>query len=186
MKKLLTGLVLGLCATVANAADYQFDTAHTQILFTVSHMGFSHSTGQFTEFDGGFTFDESNPEKSSVKVKIKASSVDLSNHAKWIGHVTSADILDAKKYPAITFESTKVTKVGPKKLKIEGDLTIKGETKPVTLDATLNKMGKAFGKDKIGFSATTTIDRTNFGVNYGVPNVGAELEIRIEVEGEKI
>lgn len=186
MKKFMAGLALTMAAFGANAADYKFDTAHTQIFFSVSHFGFSNSTGQFTDFDGGFTFDEKDFTKSSVNVTIQTDSVDLSNHKKWIDHMTSKDFFNSKKFPTMTFKSTQVKKTGDKTMDVTGDLTIKGVTKPVVLNVTFNKTGEAFGAQKAGFSASTTIDRTDFGLDTYAPNIGTEVPIRIEVEGEKI
>ena len=186
MKKLLAGLALSVAAFGANATDYKFDTAHTQIFFSVNHLGFSSSTGQFTDFGGGFTFVEEDFSKSTVNVTIQTDSVDLSNHKKWIDHMTSKDFFDSKKFPTMTFKSTDVKKTGDKTMDITGDLTIKGVTKPVVLDATFNKKGEAFGTKKAGFSASAIIDRTDFGLDTYAPNVGAEVEIRIEVEGEQL
>ncbi|WP_317930011.1 YceI family protein [Halioxenophilus sp. WMMB6] len=185
MKRTLVGALFFLAALSANAAEYQLDTAHTQIFFTVSHLGFSHSTGQFIDFDGKFNFDEADFSKGSAEVTIKTASIDLSNHEKWIGHVSSPDFFDVEKFPTMTFKSTGVTQTGPKTMDVAGDLTIKGITKPVVLAVTFNKAGKAFGAERAGFSATTTIDRTDYGIKYGVPGVGAEVSIHIEVEGSQ-
>lgn len=187
MRKIIAGLVLTLATvTGAQAADYSFDKAHTQIFFSVNHMGFSTSTGQFTDFDGKFSYDEKNPTKAMVNVTIQVNSLDLSNNEKWHEHVTGADFFNAAKYPTMTFKSTKVEAAGDKTLKVTGDLTILGKTKPAVLDVTFNKAGEFFGKEKIGFSATTTIDRTEYGMDHYAPAVGAEIPIRIEVEGEKM
>lgn len=190
VKKTLAALFLSSAmattAGVAQAAEYKFDTAHTQIFFKVSHMGFSTSTGQFIDFDGSFDFDEKDFTKSSVDVTIQVDSLDLSNHEKWNEHVTGKDFFDAASYPTITFKSKSVEKTGDKTFAVTGDLTIKGKTKPAVLDVTFNKVGEAFGKQKAGFSATTTITRTDFGVDAYAPAVGVEIPITIEVEGEKI
>ncbi len=190
LKKTIAALslssVMVIGAGLAQADEYKFDTAHTQIFFKVNHMGFSTSTGQFIDFDGSFDFNEKDFSKSSVNVTIQVDSVDLSNHEKWNEHVTGKDFFDAASYPTITFKSTGVEKTGTKTFAVTGDLTIKGKTKPAVLDVTFNKAGEAFGKQKAGFSATTTITRTDFGVDAYAPAVGVEIPITIEVEGEKI
>lgn len=187
MTKTIATLFLALVtAAAAHADNYKFDTAHTQIFFSVNHMGFSTSTGQFIDFDGGFNFDEEDYSKSSVEVTIQVASLDLSNHAKWNEHVTGKDFFDAATYPTMTFKSTDVKKTGDKTFAVTGDLTIKGKTKSAILDVTFNKAGEAFGKQKAGFSATTTVNRTDFGVDAYAPAVGVEIPISIEVEGEKI
>lgn len=186
VKKFMAGVALSFAAIAANAADYKFDTAHTQIFFSINHLGFSNSTGQFTDFDGGFTFDEKDFSKSSVNVTINTDSIDIANHKKWIEHMTSKDFFHSEKFPTMEFKSTKVKKTGDKTMDVAGDLTIKGVTKPVVLNVIFNKAGESFGTEKAGFSATTTIDRTEFGLDTYAPNVGTEVPIRIEVEGEKI
>jgi polyisoprenoid-binding protein YceI len=183
MNKLLAAACGALLSFGANAAEYDFDKVHTQIFFKASHLGFSTSTGQFTEFDGNFVFDESDPTKSSVNVSIEVDSLDLSNHSEWHGHMMGEGFFDSANYPAMTFNSTSVKKTGEKTMDVMGDLTIKGVTKPVVLAVTFNKKGEAFGQKKAGFSATTTIDRTEFNVSAFAPAVGTEIPITIEVEG---
>ncbi len=186
MKKLIaTAALLAATSVPAFAADYVIDKDHTMVFFSVSHLGFSNSTGQFTDFDGKFSFDEANPEKSKVEVTIQTDSIDLANNAKWNKHMKSDDFFKAEKYPTATFISKSVQETGDKTLSVSGDLTLLGKTKPVTLDVTFNKVGEAFGKQIAGFSATATIDRTEFGITNYAPAVSAEVLLRFEVEGNK-
>ncbi|MDY0008347.1 MAG: YceI family protein [Bdellovibrionales bacterium] len=163
---------------------YAFDTVHTQIFFSVSHLGFSFSTGSFTTFDGGFTFDAEKPEHSSVKVSIDAASLSL-HDAKWEEHVKSADFLNAAEHPKITFHSTQVEKTGENTGRITGNLTLLGVTKPVTLDVIFNKAAvHPYTKQYVaGFSATGALNRSDFGMDYGLPGIGDEVNITLEVEG---
>lgn len=187
MKKLLATAALLAASVPTFAADYKIDASHTMVFFSVSHLGFSHSTGQFTDFDGTFSFDEKNIEKSKVDVTIKTDSIDFANNPKWNEHMKSADFFNAEKFPTATFKSTKVTKTGDKTMDVTGDFTLLGTTKPVTLKVTFNKAGEAFGgKEKAGFSATGEFDRTAFGMDTYAPGVSAEVDLRIEVEGEKL
>ena len=165
---------------------YILDNPHTQILFKVNHLGFSNSYGKFTSYEGSINFDEADPKNSSVEITIKADSVDL-NDEKWNEHVRKADFLDAEKFPTITFKSTSIQVIGEKSASISGDLTIRGVTKPVVLAAVLNSTGKHpfSGKMGAGFSATTSIKRSDFGVSYGLPAVGDEVVIALEVEAYK-
>lgn len=176
-------------ATPAQAADkYKFDTVHSQVIFFVSHLGFSMSEGEFLDFDGGFSFDQKNWGNSSVDVTIKTASISLDDK-KWDDHMKNEDFFNVEKYPTMTFKSTKVESKDGKTGTITGDLTLLGVTKPVTLDVTFNKAGAhPFNPKKqlIGFSATGTLKRSEFGMNYALPAVGDEVEIRIEVEAEKI
>ena len=184
MRCLFTALFL-MASPAAFAAEYIFDKVHTQIFFSASHAGFTTSTGAFTKFDGRFSFDEDDFSQSDIEVTIKTSSIDL-NDKTWNKHMMGAKWFDAKQYPEMVFKSTEVKKTGDKTLDIVGNLTLKGVTKPVTLKATFNKAGVQFGKQKVGFSAVTTIDRTQFGMDYAVPAIGTQIPIRIEVEGVKM
>jgi len=163
---------------------FTFDKTHTQIFFSVSHLGFSFSTGSFTDFDGGFSFSEQKPEQSSVQVAIDAASLSL-HDAKWEEHLKSADFLNVAEHPKITFKSTKVEKTGDTAGRITGDLTLLGVTKPVTLDVIFNKAAiHPYSKQFVaGFSAKTSINRSDFGMDYGLPGIGDEVNITIEVEG---
>ena len=183
MRRLLLALMFTL-STTSFAAEYTFDKVHTQITFSASHLGFSTSTGAFVDFDGHFIFDENDFSQSSVEVVIKTKSIDL-NDKTWNQHMQGEKWFFAKRYPTMTFKSTSVKKTGEKTMDVIGELTLKGVTKPATLNVTFNKAGKQFGKEKAGFSAVTTIDRTEFGMSRGVPGISAEIPVRIEVEGVK-
>lgn len=172
-------------APAAHAAPvkYDFDKAHTSISFKVNHLGFSNSIGRFMDWDGHILFDAANPAGSSVEVKIKAPSVFMGTDA-WDKHLKNADFLNVEKFPTIDFKSTKVDVTGEKTADITGDLTILGVTKPVVLKTVMNGAGKhpMSGKETAGFTATTAIKRSEFGMNYGLPNVGDDVAITIEVE----
>jgi polyisoprenoid-binding protein YceI len=163
---------------------YVFDTAHTQILFFVNHLGFSMSQGEFHDYDGGFIFDRTNPEKSSINVTIKTASIDM-DHEKWTSHMKNADFFDVENHPEMTFKSTAVDVTGENTADITGDLTLLGVTKPVTLAVTHNKSGiHPFNKKMVaGLSATANIKRSEWGMDYGLPGVGDDVEIRLEIEG---
>ncbi|MFZ9859344.1 MAG: YceI family protein [Roseiflexaceae bacterium] len=167
---------------------WNIDTSHSEILFTVRHMMISNVRGQFNKFSGTINLDEATPTNSSVDVSIDVASINTRDE-KRDGHLTSPDFFDAATYPTITFKSTKVEKTGDTTGKIHGDLTIKGVTKAVTLDATF--MGKAkspWGTTSAGFNASTKINRTDFGLTWNVALetggilVGEEISINIELE----
>lgn len=192
MKKILLGtaalLTLGFSGVVSTPAmaeveTYDLETPHTQIIFAVSHLGFSHSYGKFLDYDGHFTFDRENPAESEVEVVIKTDSIDLADE-KWDDHMKSADFFDVENHPEMTFKSTGIEVTGETTGKITGDLTILETTKPVTLDVVFNKADKHPFNDQYrsGFSATTSIKRSEFGMNYGLPAVGDDVKIIIEVE----
>jgi len=176
---------LGAPSALAAKPDaFTFDKTHTQILFSVSHLGFSFSTGSFTGFDGGFTFSEQKPEQSAVNVSIDAASLSLHDE-KWEEHVKSADFLNVETHPKITFKSTKVEKTGDNTGRITGDLTLLGVTKAVTLDVIFNKAAiHPHNKQFVaGFSGKASINRSDFGMEYGLPGIGDEVNITLEVEG---
>ncbi|MEM7618527.1 MAG: YceI family protein [Pseudomonadota bacterium] len=168
----------------AEIETYTFDKAHTQILFFVNHLGFSNSQGEFHEYDGAFTFDRDNPENSNVNVTIQTTSIDMDDD-KWDAHMKNEDFFNVDKFPEMTFNSTGVEVTGENTANITGDLTILGVTQPVTLAVTHNKSAKHpfSGKFVAGFSAAAKIKRSDFGMNYGLPAIGDEVNLMIEVEG---
>ena len=179
-------LALALAASFGASAapvEYKLDPNHTVVLASWNHFGYSHPTANFGKVDGTLVYDAEAVAKSSVEVTLPLSGLDTFV-PKLDEHLKSADFFDAAKYPTITFKSNMVHDLGGGKLAIMGDLTLHGVTRPVTLDATLNKsaahpMTKA---PTIGFDATTTIKRSEFGVGAYVPNVGDEIAIRITTE----
>lgn len=179
-------LILLLFPVTAQAQieKYTFDKAHTQILFFVDHLGFSFSQGEFHDYDGHFMFDRRTPENSKIDVSIKTASIDMDDE-KWNTHMKNADFFDVENFPDMTFKSTGIEVTGENTANITGDLTLLGVTKPVTLEVTHNKSGKHpfNGKFVAGFSATATVKRSEFGMTYGLPDVGDDVEIRLEVEG---
>lgn len=177
---------LSLVISAAHAAPekYDFDKAHTQILFFVDHLGFSKSQGEFHDYDGGFTFDPEDWSASEVEISIRTHSIDMDDHA-WDKHMRNEDFFHVNEHPTMTFSSTKVEKTGEDTGRIYGNLTLLGVTRPVTLDVTFNKSGVHFkSKEYIaGFSADTTIKRSEWGMDYGLPMIGDDVHIRLEVEG---
>ena len=182
-------LVIGLAAVSVSAAvlakptAYQIDPTHTATVFTWNHFGFSTPSANFSDIQGTINVDNAKPEASSVNVTIPLSS--LNTNVKALDdHLKAADFFDAAKYPNITFKSTKVQALGQNKYKITGNLTVKDVTKPVVLDAVLNKQGEhpMTKAQSIGFNATTSFDRSAFGVGAYVPNVGDKITVNITTE----
>lgn len=180
----LSAVVLSV-ATVsfAKPIEYKIDPTHTATVFTWDHFGFSTPSGNFSDIQGTIKVDNEKPANSAVNVTIPLSSINT-NVKALDEHLLKPDFFDAEKYPNITFKSTKVQPNGKNKYKITGDLTIKNVTKPVVLDAVLNKqaehpMTKA---QSIGFNATTSFDRSAFGVGAYVPNVGDKITVNITTE----
>lgn len=171
----------------SHAADkYQFDAGHSQLLFSWNHFGFSNITARFDRFDGELLLDIRDLTKSSVNVTVPIDSLDT-DVAKLDEHLKSPDFFDAAKFPTATFKSTKVEKAGADKLKVSGDLTIHGVTRPAVLDVTVNKIGQhpMAKDDAAGFDAVAKIRRTDFGVDKYAPNVSDEIVIRITTETHK-
>ena len=179
----LAGLVATAGTAVAAPVTYKLDPGHTQVLFSWNHFGFSNPAANLGQVDGTLVYDEKDPAKATVEATLPLSGLDTFV-PKLDEHLKSADFLDAAKYPNVTFKSTKVTPAGKGKLKVVGDLTVHGVTKPVTLDVTLNKVGPhpMMKAQTIGFDATTTIKRSDFGVGAYVPNVSDEIKVRITTE----
>ncbi len=184
-KNIALGLTLASVATftLAKPVTYTIDPTHTATVFTWNHFGFSMPSGNFSDIQGKIVVDNGKPANSSVNVTIPLSSLNT-NVGALDEHLKGADFFDAAKYPNITFKSTKVQALGKNKYKITGNLTVKDVTKPVVLDAVLNKQGEhPMAKvPAIGFNATTSFDRSAFGVGEYVPNVGDKITVNITTE----
>lgn len=189
MKKyfLLSAALVFLAVTSVNAAEYGFDKAHSHIGFSVKHI-LSKVPGEFKDYDGSFSFDPANPESGKIDVTIQAASISTDNEMR-DHHLQSPDFFDAEKYPTITFKSTSVSKGdGDNKYKVVGDLTIHGVTKSVTLDVDyLGADTMPMGKDGkmvaniVGFSATTTIDRRDYGLVWNKTLASGNLMVSNDV-----
>lgn len=166
------------------AGTYQLDPSHTDVLVQWTHFGFSQPSAQFGISEGTLTWDADDVSKSSVQVSIPVTAIDTFVD-KLDEHLKSGDFFDAGKFPTATFKSTSVAAAGTNKLTVTGDLTIRDVTKPVTLDVTLNGAGEhpMLKKQAIGFSATGTIKRSDFGVGAYAPNVSDDVQLRITTEG---
>lgn len=178
-----TALIAASTPSMAATTDYQIDAKHTATLFSWSHFGFSNPTANFDDIQGVITVDDKHPEKSSVSVTIPVKSINSHVEALDKEFLTEAWFNEAK-YPNITFKSTKVQTRDKKHFKISGDLTVKGVTKPVVLNATLNGMGEhpMAKKKAIGFNATTSFKRSDFGIGQYVPAVSDEIKVNITTE----
>lgn len=169
----------------ASAGEYRIDPSHAYVTFTYNHLGFSNPTIGFKTVDATLVLDPVTPANSRVTITIDAASVESLVPAL-NEQLMSPDYFDAANHPQIHFVSTQAMQANPSQGKIFGDLTIKGVTKPVVLDVTLNKVGKnpITQKEMIGVSAHTLVLRSDWGLNAYVPAVGNEVEIHIEAEFE--
>lgn len=172
-------------AAIAEPVTYKIDPDHTSVIASWSHFGFSNPTATFDDASGMITFDDENVSASSINVTIPVETVD-SYVKKLTNEFMNEEYFNVDEYPEATFKSTKVEETGTDQFKVHGDLTIKGTTKPATFDVTLNKQGQhpMTEKQAIGFDATTTIMRSEFGIDKYVPNVSDEVTLRITTEAQ--
>ena len=181
--------VVALAVSPLQAARYDIDVAHSSIQFKVKHLGISTVTGRFKQFIGFISADEKNATKSKVEVTVDITSVDTQNE-KRDEHLKSPDFFDAAKYPSARFVSKKVSPVQDGKFTVGGDLTLRGVTKPVTLDAVFEGKAKdPWGAERAAFTATAVINRQDFGIKWnqvldnGGVMVSDEVKLEFEIEG---
>ena len=172
----------------AFAANYKIDADHTSVSFKIRHI-LSYVQGNFNQFEGNFVYDPDKPETWQAQATIDAASIDT-NVAPRDKHLRSQDFLDVEKYPKITFVSTQATDVTPTSAKLEGLLTIHGVEKPAVLNLEIHGAVKdPWGNARAGFTATTKINRKDFGLTWnkaletGQLLVGDEVTITLEVDG---
>ncbi len=189
IKTALGALLLAIAANASAdlsavpSGDYSSDPSHSYISFSYSHLGFSTPEIGFRTFTADLALDSANPENSSVKVNIDATSIDSRVEA-FNGHLNGANFFDTENNPTITFTSTSVSSTGEDTFDVVGDLTIKGVTKPVTLKATINKAADHPMRKipTVGMSAEGKISRSEWGLDRAVPNVGDEVSLHITAE----
>lgn len=183
-------LVLLGAATLAQPAEaeprrYRIDPEHFAIAFEAMHIGYSKVLGQFLEAQGHFVFDEVTRTIHDVEIKVAANSV-FTNHGARDGHLRSPDFLDAEAHPWITFKMTRAVARDATTGTVEGELTLRGRTRPLAVEVTLNKIGNyPWGENYvIGVSARTTVQRSLWGSTYAVDNgwVADAIPIQIELE----
>lgn len=180
---LLTLVTTGISARAA-VETYQIDPVHSSVTFQVRHF-FTPVPGSFHKFDGTISVDRDDLEKSSVDVSIDTTSVDTAN-AKRNGHLNSADFFDTAKFPKMTFKSTSWKQTGDDTFDVTGDLTIKDVTQSVVLGVKLLGFGPGMGGAFLsGWEASTTLDRTDFGMTYGPGVVGNDVKVSITVEADR-
>lgn len=187
MKTLALVAALALSTTGAFAAEkYTLDASHSQIVFSYDHLGFSTTYGMFSGFEGEIMFDEADPAASSVNVSMPVTSM-FTGWEQREGHFFSPDLINAADNAIVSFTSTGIEVTGDNTAQITGDLTFAGTTKSVVLDAVMNKADThpMAGKPWMGFDATTTLLRSDFGVAMAAPAVSDEVEVMISIEAQK-
>ena len=173
----------------APAGHYTLDKAHASLIFRVDHLGFSHYTARFKRFDAQLEFDPANLARSSVTATVDATSLETDYpdpaQLNFNAMLQNEQWLDTARFPQMTFRSTSVEVTAPNSMRIHGELTLHGVTRPVVLEATYNGGYEGHPLDphaRIGLSARGTLKRSEFGIAYGVPAPGTTMGVSDEVE----
>jgi polyisoprenoid-binding protein YceI len=185
-------LAVLLAAVPAGAEPhaYELDPSHTVVSFLVDHVGYARVLGVFTDIEGGFTYDMDSQELSDVEIRIGTGSVNTFHEAR-DGHVRAQDFLDVDAHPSMTFTADGGTPTGEATGTVEGELSLLGQSLPLTLEVTLNKAEPypfGHGRFTLGLSARASLLRSEYGMDYAVANglVGDEVEIIIETEALRV
>jgi polyisoprenoid-binding protein YceI len=185
-----SGLVLALCWLVvappayAEPARFALDPEHTSITFFANHLGFAEVAGMFLKAEGSFTFDEATGELSDLRVRVRTDSL-FTGHERRDQHLRSADFLNVAEFPEMVFEGRSAEPLTATTGRVTGDLTLRGVTRPATLDVVFNKGGRYPFLDEhyaIGIDARGTIRRSDFGMTYGSEWIGDEIRIVLGFE----
>lgn len=188
MEKPLFGLALAAALAIpglAAADEYLIDTegAHAFVQFRIPHLGYSWLYGRFDEFSGRFSYDEDNPGASDVEVTIKTASLD-SNHAERDKHLRDEEFLDVKQYPEATFKSTSFSENDDGTAVLEGDLTLRGITKPIRIDVEHVGHGPdPWGGYRRGFQGSTRFALKDFGIERDLGPASRDVEMILSIEG---
>ena len=180
-------LAVSAGSALAAPETYELDPSHSQVVFTYNHLGFSTTTGMFSGFEGTIEFDAEDPANSSVSVSMPLMSM-FTGWEKREEHFMSEDFFGAKEGDLVTFASTGIEVTGENTAKITGDLSMNGVTKSVVLDTVLNQKSDAHPMNNrpwLGFDASTTLLRSDFGVDKFAPYVSDEVEVHISIEAGK-
>ena len=184
MKWIITLLMCFFTSSVFAATEtYQFDPNHSYVLWHISHFDFSHPSGKWMVTKGTLILDKDKPQNDKVDVTINVA--DISTGIPELDkHLKGQLFFDVAKFPTATFVSDKVTLSGKDKAKVHGILTVHGVSKPITLDVQLNKEGTSpiTNKETLGFTAKTTLKRSDFGMTTLLPGLGDDVKIDIEAE----
>jgi len=185
---LLAAALSAVAATAAVAAPekYVLDSSHSQIVFSYNHLGFSTGYGMFSGFEGEIVFDQEDPANSSVSVAMPVTSM-LTGWQERFDHFMSPDFFDASDDEMVSFSSTGIEVTGETTARITGELTLNGVTKEVVLDAVLNQAGDhpMAGKPWAGFSASTTLVRSDYNLGKFAPYISDEVAVELSIEAMK-
>lgn len=185
MKQTLSFLVLALGSSLLSAEPltYTVDAVHSGVNFKIRHF-INKVPGTFGQFSGTIEFDKENPEKSRASATVQVATVDTRNTDR-DAHLLNDDFFKAKTFPAIEFTSTKWTPSGDNTFQVEGLLKMLGVEKPVTLDVVYLGEVEGRGVMRSGWEGKATIDRTEWGISYGIPAVGKEVEIELNIQAHR-
>jgi polyisoprenoid-binding protein YceI len=185
----LAPLALAICLTPAlvSAApeDFKVDAVHSSVIFKIKHMNVANFYGRFNKVEGTITQDKEKPENGKLVVKIDATSIDTGN-VKRDEHVKGPDFLNVKQYPTIEYKSTAIKAVSENEFEVTGDMTLHGQTKPVT--AKMQKTGETTdqkGTHRLGGETTFTFKRSDFGMNKMLENLGDEITVTVAIEATR-
>ncbi|MFO7602354.1 MAG: YceI family protein [Gammaproteobacteria bacterium] len=184
----ITSILLAVLLTLSaplTADDYVIDTkgAHAFIQFRIQHLGYSWLYGRFNEFEGTFSYDPKKPNDAKLDININIASID-SNHAERDKHLRGKDFFEVSKYPSARFVSTGFTEHGDGKATLKGNLTLKGVTKPVSIDVTHIGHGEdPWGGYRRGFQGSTTLKLKDFNIDYDLGPASTEAELILSIEG---
>lgn len=178
---IFAGALLAAGAAHAEPVTYVLDPAHTQVAFSIDRFGFNRVLGRFDEVSGELVLDEANPANSSVRATIQVASVDSGDDTR-DAHLREPRWLNAAQFPTMEFRSTSVRMTGDNSAEVTGDLTLLGQTHPVTLNVTLNNIGPAPNNQRrtAGFSATGSLNRSAWGSTLAPQVIGDAVSIQIE------
>ena len=188
MRKNLCAMVLAASALmglgmVASGDDYTIDTAHSGVVFKISHSDLNWIYGRFNDFSGEFTIDPSDPSKSSFTMKIKPESVDT-NQTKRDGHLRGPDFFNTKQFPSMSFKSTSVKPIEGG-YEVTGEFTMHGQTKPITINLKGGKTVSGKMGQRTGYTAEFALKRSEFGISKFSPMLGDEVWVSVSFQGVK-
>lgn len=186
-KALVFALAVALPISAHAADTYSLDPAHTQTIFNINHLGYSTMTGGFHDLKGTLVLDQARPENSKVDVAIPTASVDTGLAAR-DADLRGANFFNAAQYPNMEFRSTRVRRLTDKTAEVAGELTLLGVTKPVVMKVAFNRMApdQLRGNATVaGFTGTTMIKRSDFGMKAYLPYIGDDVTITVNFEGTK-
>ena len=180
-----SALAVTTMASAALPSQWQLDDSHTRVGFSVNHLGFSTTMGRFNDVQGMVNYDIKDPSKTKLSFTIATDSIDTNWDAR-DKHLKTDEFFNVAKYPTMTFKSTKVSFINPQQAKVTGDFTMLGQTKPLTLDVTLNKIANSplTKEPVIGFRATGNIDRAAYGMTAYA--AGITTNVPIQIDGELV